>query len=359
MIATVALASSALLAAPLAAAAGYRHLRRAANARTLRITTPNGIDESGFVRIGGIDQWVSVRGDDRRNPVLLEIHGGPGASNLPYNTRTRDWERHFTVVRWDQRGAGRTFGHGGPTGQGELTLARLEADALEVTEHVRARLGVEKVALVGMSFGSVIGLRLARRHPELYSAYIGTDQNINAGGRNRAAYHALVERLTTAGKHKELAAVTAMGPDRATWTVEQHSQNNKHTVGSDPLTLSTVKTVVMGSLLTSPNHALRDIGTLMKGMAYSERLHLEAVQVDEWAEGTTFQIPVFLFQGAHDVITPAGPVRDFHDAVTAPVKDFALIDDASHFAAFRHPDRFLDLLLTKVRPTLTREPAAF
>lgn len=84
MIATITVATVAALAAPVAGLLGYRQLKRAANARKIRITTPNSIDESGFVRIGGIDQWVSIRGEDLGNPVLLEILGGPGASNLVF-----------------------------------------------------------------------------------------------------------------------------------------------------------------------------------------------------------------------------------------------------------------------------------
>src|SRR5690242_9994177 len=110
MLATVLTASAAtLVAAPAAGLLGYRQLKRAANARRLAITTPNGIDESGYVRIGGIGQWISVRGEDRDNPVIVELHGGPGASNHIFIPRTREWERHFTIVRWDMRGSGLTF----------------------------------------------------------------------------------------------------------------------------------------------------------------------------------------------------------------------------------------------------------
>ncbi|MEU7895754.1 alpha/beta hydrolase [Nonomuraea sp. NPDC049152] len=358
MLGIVIASTAAVLAAPAAGLLGYRQLKRVAHAKRLRITGPHGIDESGFIRIGGIDQWISIRGEDRRNPVILELHGGPGATNLVFAPRTRAWERHFTIVRWDMRGAGKTFGHGGPDGQGEMTLERLQRDALEVTEHVRARLGVGKVLLVAHSFGSVLGLRLARNHPELYSAYVGTDQNINAGGRDHTAYRALVERLGKAGKRKELAAVTEMGQDRSAWSVEQWSQYNKHTVGSDPLTFDTVKTVVVGSLLTSPLYSLRELRTYMKAMSFSERVAPESVTIDEWAEGTTFAIPFFIFQGERDVITPPEPVRRFFADVTAPIKDFALIEDASHFASFRRPDRFLDLMLTKVRPVITSKPIA-
>ncbi|WP_227985002.1 alpha/beta fold hydrolase [Nocardia spumae] len=326
---------------------GMKHAQR------LRITTPDGIDEASFVRIGGIDQWISIRGEHRDNPVLLEIHGGPGASNLIYAARTRVWERHFTVVRWDMRGAGKTFGHTGPTGQGEMSLAQLERDGAEVTEYVRARLDVDKVVLVGCSFGSFVALRLARSHPEFFSAYVGTDQNINAGGRDRTAYAGLLDRLEKTGKRQDLAAVTAMTADRSAWTTADRSRFDKHAVGSDPLTLDTVKKVVMGSLLTSPLHSLAEVRTYTRAMSFSECLAPQSVTIDEWAEGTDFAIPFFLFQGEYDVITPPRSAQRFFDDVTAPIKKFALIEDASHFAALRRPDRFLDLLRTHVLPAIT------
>ncbi|MFJ5899461.1 alpha/beta fold hydrolase [Streptomyces sp. NPDC093064] len=359
MLGTLLTASAAtLLAAPVAGLLGHRHLRRSANAKRLRITTPNGIDESGYVRIGGIDQWLSVRGEDLDNPVILELHGGPGASNLIHAPRTRTWERHFTVVRWDMRGAGRTFAHGGPDGQGEMSLDQLHRDALEVTEYVRARLCVDKVVLVANSFGTVTGLRLARSHPELYSAYVGTDQNIVGGGHDRSAYEALLDRLEKSGRRKELAAVKAMGADRSAWTAQKWSQYAKTVVTTDPLTYDTMKTVVIRSLWFSPLYTLRGLRSYLKGMTFAEQLGPQAMTVDEWAEGTEFRLPFFVFQGESDVLTPPEPARRFVDSVSTPVKDFALIRNASHFASFRHPDQFLDLMLTKVRPVVIAAESA-
>ncbi|WP_433450984.1 alpha/beta fold hydrolase [Streptomyces sp. CA-142005] len=333
----------------------YRALKRRALAKRLAITAPNGIDESSYVRIGGIDQWISVRGEDRANPVILEIHGGPGASNLVFTPRTRAWERHFTIVRWDMRGAGKTFAAGGPEGQGELTLDRLHEDALEVTAHIRARLAVDKVLLLANSFGTVTGLRLARDHPELYSAYVGTDQNIVEGGRNPSAYEGLLTRLEKAGRKKQLARMAAIGPDRSAWSPHEWAEYAKTVVTTDPLTYDTMKTVVIRSLWFSPLHTLRELRTYLKAQTFSESLGPQAMTIDEYAEGTAFQLPFFVFQGESDVLTPPQPARRFHDEVTAPVKDFALIRGASHFASFRHPDQFLELMLTKVRPVVTGE----
>ncbi|MCZ0988677.1 alpha/beta fold hydrolase [Streptomyces diastatochromogenes] len=331
----------------------YRALKRASLAKKLGITAPNGIDESSNVRIGGIDQWISIRGEDLSNPVILEIHGGPGASNLIFIPRTRAWERHFTIVRWDMRGAGRTFAAGGPAGQGEMTLDRVYQDALEVTAYVRERLGVARLLLVANSFGTVTGLRLARNHPELYSAYVGTDQNVIDGGRDTSSYEALLARLEKAGKKKELAKIVAMGPDRTAWSAHEWADHAKIVTTTDPLTYDTMKTVVIRSLWFSPFHTLRGLRMYLKGMSFSEQLGPQAMTIDERAEGTSFRLPFFIFQGDSDVLTPPEPAHRLYEQVTAPVKGFALIRNASHFASFRHPDQFLDLMLSKVRPVVS------
>ncbi|MET9857520.1 alpha/beta hydrolase [Streptomyces sp. NPDC006450] len=356
MLATLAaVTATTALATPAAALLAHRALRRAQAVETLRIESPHGIDEQGFVRIGGIDQWISVRGEDRANPVVVEIHGGPGAANSIYTARTRSWERHFTIVRWDMRGAGKTFGRGGPQGQGEATFERLYEDALEVTRYARALLGAERVVLLANSYGSVFGLRLARNHPELYSAYVGTDQNIHTGGRDTCAHDALRERLRAAGKAKRLAQVEAIGADPHTWTPQERATYAKISAQSDPLTLATLKKVVLGSMWLSPLHSLRDLRDFFQGQSFSERITEGTAGFDDRADGTRFAIPFFVFQGAHDVLTPTAAARAFFDEVEAPVKRFALIEDCGHFASFARPECFLDLLLTHVRPAVVGE----
>ncbi|MGW8728464.1 alpha/beta fold hydrolase [Streptomyces sp. NPDC055808] len=353
---TAALVATATLATPVAGILGHRRIRQAAGARQMRIEAPNGIDEQSYVRIGGIDQWVSIRGEDLANPVMLEIHGGPGASNAIYGPRTRTWEKHFTIVRWDMRGTGKTLRRSGTGHQGELNFARMYEDAVEVTHHVRAELGVDRVVLVANSFGSTFGLRLARQYPDLYSAYVGTDQNIHDAGRDDSAHRVLLARLHAAGKRKELATIEEMHAEAGTWTGEQYAAYAKIAATSDPLTFATMKSVVMKSLWFSPQHSLRELGALGKGMKLSAQVFPATAHFDDWADGTTFGLPFFIFQGDQDVLTPTDRAKRFFDDVRAPVKDFALIEDAGHFASFRHPERFLHLMLTKVRPLVTNEP---
>ena len=73
------------------------------------ITEANGIEIFEEINIGGFKQWIQVRSRDKDNPILLFLHGGPGAGFLAIAHTCQDtWEEHFTVVQWDQRGAGKS-----------------------------------------------------------------------------------------------------------------------------------------------------------------------------------------------------------------------------------------------------------
>src|SRR5215467_579580 len=139
----------ALAVMALASVYVYRTNRLRQIAAATVIDPVNGIDEELFARIGGIDQWIGIRGRNRDNPVVLFLHGGPGmtSSFLP-----RDyffsWTRDFTVVRWDQRGAGRTYGRSGPVAPG-ITIERMAQDGIEVVDFLRAKLHKPKIILIG------------------------------------------------------------------------------------------------------------------------------------------------------------------------------------------------------------------
>src|SRR6185312_13026720 len=125
------------------------------------------VDETGFVRIGGIDQWIGIQGTDSRNPAILYLHGGPGEAQSPFLEEFVPWERDFTVVNWDQRGSGRTYGKNGPQTPGlstpEMALERVSQDAREVAEYACSRLARKKLILVGQSWGAELGLHVVKR----------------------------------------------------------------------------------------------------------------------------------------------------------------------------------------------------
>jgi len=133
-----------------------RMLRQARTAVALRMESASGIVEERFVRIGGIDQWIGIRGEDPKNPVLLILHGGPGCSYSIFTPHVRSWEKHFTVVQWDQRGGGKTFSRMGRQGTGEISFEQLTNDAIEVVDYLRTHLRKDRIFLLASSIGSTL-----------------------------------------------------------------------------------------------------------------------------------------------------------------------------------------------------------
>src|SRR5690606_13253440 len=179
-----------------------------------RVVTDGGIERLETVRIGGIDQWVSIRGNDPRNPVLLMLHGGPGWVSMPISWYfQRGWEEYFTVVQWDQRGAGKTYaGHDPEAIAPTMTLERMVADTEEMAAWLRREFGRERIFVLGHSWGSYLGLELAQRRPQWLHAYIGMGQMTNAPESERRGWAFAMQAARRDGNATAVAELQALAP---------------------------------------------------------------------------------------------------------------------------------------------------
>ncbi len=330
-----------------------RPILRRRNAKQLAIPAPQGIRAGQFVTIGGIEQWITIRGQDRDNPLLLIVHGGPGSPYTPFNSWLAAWEEDFTIVQWEQRGAGKTFKRNGADGCGRLTIERLAQDGVEVAEYVLTRLGKPKLILLGSSIGSIIGAVMAKQRPDLFYAYIGTEQNGLPDAFNRP-YAMTKEALARAGDKKGLAFLAAMGSDRTRWTRQQFETMNKLAVKVSSK-LSGVPNMVydlmLPALMFDPSLTMSDIRTIQRGMDFSMgQLFEELTSFDLGRYGYDFAVPFFIFQGESDILTPVDSAKDYFDRLQAPHKEFVLIKHAGHLAEFANPAQFLQELRDRVHP---------
>jgi pimeloyl-ACP methyl ester carboxylesterase len=327
-----------------------RPLNRRWEAKKLIISAPNGVDEQRYVRIGGIDQWMTIRGESRDNPALLFLHGGPGAGHTMFNSLTRAWERHFTIVQWDQRGSGKTRRKNGPLVARELTLMRLEEDGLQVVDYVRSYLNQEKIVLVASSVGSTFGLAMAKRRPHLFVAYVGTDQNTSPDAQG-LSYQLTLTWLRESGQWRGVRAVERIGPDHARWTRAEFDAFTRWAIKANPRIPDMVMDVIFPALMSSPAHTMRDMRDLSAGIAQSlEQLYDELVSFDARKLGMEFELPFFIFQGDTDAVTPTAKAKEYFDEIRAPHKQIILIRNSGHLAAFSRPEQFLDELVQHVRP---------
>lgn len=329
----------------------YRTVRQYRNARALAIHTPNGIEESMFVRIGGIDQWVQFRGGDRNNPVVLMLHGGPGSSYVPFTFAFRAWEQYFTIVQWDQRGAGKTLGRNDRGGSG-MTIDRMAQDGIEVAEFICKRLHKKRVILLGHSWGTILGLPMVKRRPDLFYAYVGTGQIIDMPRNEKVTYDMVLERVRASGDKEAIKKLQDIGPppykDWGSWLVKQKLIAETAPAIADGIFL---EENFYTAALFAPNYSLKDSYDFFAAIYYSgTTLIVELMSYDARRLGSRFEKPMFFFQGESDVNTPTQLVEEYFPTIQAPQKELVLLKDCGHVAVWSKSDVFLKELVARVRP---------
>jgi len=352
MIATVATGLAGVIVLAAAGALGYRKVCQRRAARALTIGTARGIAESGYIQIGGIGQWIQVRGEDRANPVLLFLHGS-GMTMTPFTPVYRDWEKHFTVVQWDRRGTGKTLRRNRGDSD-RLTFDLMAADGIEVAEYLCQRLNTDKVILLGHSQGTIVGVMMAQRRPDLFHAYVGTGQIADMARNEAGSYPLAVQRARASGRGKAVRELQKIGappyPAARTWLIKQ-----RWSFDTDPeLRAWGKKSLRM--LLTAPDMSLRDIYRFNLAFTfYPQPLYEETMRWDARQHGTRFAVPFFLLHGDADQHTLTNLAREYFAAVEAPSKDLALLPGGGHCAVLMQPATFLTELRARLDP-LTATP---
>ncbi len=332
------------------AALAFRAWRQSRVAAALAIRSPHGIDETGFVSIGGIEQWVSIRGEALANPVIVVAHGGPGSGLSPFIAdTTRAWERHFTVVHWDQRGAGLTFSRA-RKGQGEISLERIAEDGLEVTAYALQRTGQAKVILLGVSWGSMVAVVMARRRPELFHALVGAGQVVDTARNEAVGYEALLARVRAGGDDRSEAALVKLGPPP--WTMRQTMIERRILIGRyPPANERGMQGKGVLALLTAPGFSLKNVIDWFRAPAFSRKALGGAFFA--YSDGPPYaplEVPFVVVQGSDDIQTPTSLASEYLDAIAAPAKRFVSLAGGGHMALVAMPDAFLHALLAEARP---------
>jgi pimeloyl-ACP methyl ester carboxylesterase len=325
-----------------------------ANAR--KIVTPNGVERLEKVRIGGIDQWVSIRGADRRNPILLYIHGGPGYVSIPMSWWfSRGLEEYFTVVQWDQRAAGKTFLLNEPaTIAPSLTNERMVTDADEMAAWARKEFDKDKIFVLGHSYGSFLGLKLAQRHPKWLYAYIGVCQLIDGPESERRGWHFAMEAARRAGNAEAVSALEAIAPYGAPgqtipindiyverkWVSYYGGVMAYRRDNSDDSALAQL----------SPDYTDQEIDHIWDGNKFATPYLLPEVVALDLTTINRLSVPVILFEGRHDRTVNSDVAAAWLHSVKAPQKQLVWFEHSGHMPMTEERGKFLLSLVRYARP---------
>ncbi len=312
---------------------------------TTPIAGKNAIAELREITLGGFPQTVLLRGVDRRNPLILYVHGGPGSAHLVAAPGySHELEKRFVVAHWDQRGAGASCSN---VDWSTLSLERIVEDTIELS----AKLGAgRKIFLLGHSWGSLVGAIAVQRRPDLYYAYVGTGQLVHRDRQEQISYDWVVEQARRANNQDALTELATIHPP---YTTQAEFSLQRGWLGEfDGEIYQTERAreflpaAIFGreySLLTR----LRYQSCFKKSL---EQLLQDRLRVDLFTNIPRLEVPVFLFTGRHDYNTPFALVEAWGQRLKAPHVEMVWFEDAGHFLAIEAPEEFQAKLIANLLP---------
>ncbi|HQR80462.1 MAG TPA: alpha/beta hydrolase [Actinomycetota bacterium] len=310
---------------------------------------PGSVAEMTRVDVGGHDARLLIRGASTDNPVLLFLAGGPGGSELGAMRRhLPDLERHFTVVTWDQRGAGTAYEELDPTGT--ISVDGYVSDTIAVTNYLRERFGQDAIYLLGQSWGTTLGVLAVQQQPQLYRAFIGTGQMVSQLATDRIFYEDTLAWATRTGKNDLVTDLVAAGPPPysamfAYETALSHEQDvypYDHSENAEGAGQMSENLLVEEYTLIDQVHVL---GAFMDTFA---ALYPQLQEIDFRTSATDFVVPMFFVQGAHEADGRAEPFAQWYPMIDAPIKDLVVLDTSGHRPLWEQPDEFIDYLVNTV-----------
>jgi pimeloyl-ACP methyl ester carboxylesterase len=320
-----------------------------------KIETANGISSLEKIMLGDLEQWIFIRGNDRNNPILLFLHGGPGAPLLGMSSsRKYDAEliKHFTVVHWDQRGAGKSYRKDIPVDS--MTLDRFVEDCNKLIDYLRNRFPTQKVFVVAHSGGTVIGIKTAYKYPKKICAYVGVAQVINEYEQQKVSYNFLVEEAKKSGDVGKQNAIQAIGPppyESPKRFLKMAGQVDKYGGFLHSKSMKDMLFLVF-NFLTSPEYSLSEgIRTFLnKGFYFTiNAMWDELKNVNLIKEIQSIKVPIYFFEGKYDVTTPTVVVEKFYENLdTEKGKKLFIFENSGHMLMMEEKERYEELLINVV-----------
>lgn len=303
------------------------------------------------VVLGGVDQWISVRGQSMARPLLLFLHGGPGVPEMPlmreYNS---DLEKYFIVVCWDQRGSGKSFSSGMPPET--MNTRQFISDTHELVGILKKRFNKKKIYLVGHSWGSALGMLAVKLYPGDFYAYIGIGQFVNGSENERMSYEFACSAAKNMDNADAMQELEEIGPPvnglyrdwfnglkvHRIWMVKLGGIFYQKTDYNDQ----------MGKYMFFSDYSLMDKINLFRGLVFSIKyMWPEVVKLDFLTMIKEVDVPVYFFTGRYDHYAPFELVQKFHSGLRAPAKEIVWFEKSAHCPNFEEPERFNRLVVEK------------
>lgn len=326
---------------------GCSTIKETSNGQRIDITLE--IAEEKYINVGGIEQWITIKGVDRTKPAILFIHGGPGSPISPYSeTIYNEWKSNFVLIQWDQRGTGRSYGKNAPNelnkeflSSNPLQLEQMVDDGIELSKYLLKHLKKEKIILFGESWGSILAVKMISKNPKLFHSYFGTSQIVNPSEDLILAYNQVYDLALKEEDQKSIEQLNEIG--KPSYYNGMKAGKLYRIIKSYERKYSTAipenwykPTVKYDNKEDEKNRFEGDDYSFFNFIGDKE-LGITGMNKDInlMKETLDLKIPVYLFQGKHDILSPFEISKPFYDSLNQKNKEYFLFENVGHGI---HPD---------------------
>jgi pimeloyl-ACP methyl ester carboxylesterase len=311
------------------------------------------IDTLEAVQLGGITQWIRVRGADGSKPVLLLMQQGPGLpiiNDAPRLERLLGLEKAFTVVYWDQRGTGLSSPSlRASSNRFDISVARMVDDTVTLLELLRDRFG-GKTVVTGFSFGATFAAYAAMRRPELVAALVAAGMDIDIPMAEDNAYAFALAAARQRGNRRAIRQLEAIGPPPHT-TMKQFTTRARWVANFGGVATNAnfngLLRALLLSLIRSPDYSAAAVIRTLRGISASQKALLpQLASTDLVRTMPRLDVPLVMAQGRRDQVAPGEAAQRFHDSLTVPSKQLVWFERSAHTPHLEEPAKFRDLLMT-------------
>lgn len=302
------------------------------------ITPPGGIEAIEKIQVGGIEQWIFIRGQKVDNPVLLFLHGGPGKPETPYMYKFQnELEKRMTVVHWEQRGAGKSFSKNIPLDS--FNIAQFQSDAYEIVQLLKKRFHKDKIFILGHSWGTMLGLDLVKKYPTDIAAYIGMGQAVEMTQAQQIGLTKLLEIAEKQQNKKAIRELTALGSPPFSLSEMPSYFKWLMAFGGEVYGESGYGSLVIESYF-SPDYSIGDHMKWMQGMSSGELMYEQLLKFNATQMFPKLEVPLYFLVGRHDLNTPADLVSQYYGTIESPHKEIIWFEHSAHSPNLEEPEKF-------------------
>lgn len=308
-----------------------------------RDPAPPGIAEEATLNVDGLPEHLLIRGNDpAHNPVLLFVHGGPGFPGAPFRQVNSDLERFFTVVHWDQRGAGYSYFKDIPTAT--MRVEQFARETLLVSHALCRRFGQRKIYLVGHSWGTLPAALAAAREPRLFYAYVALSQLVDINESEHRLTQAAFRQAETDGEARRARQLRAVGPPpyRDLPEIDRASSVIAKLFPRVPNQATEFRLALLA--LSSRYYPLDQLFRVNTGYRFSRRLLVPQLPAYDLRKSLPeIDTPIYFFVGREDATFGVSLQYDYYRALVAPHgKTFVLFRKSTHWPHLEQPAAFLE-----------------